>query len=80
MKTVIEMAREAGFIESNDGSVTILVKENTGMAANLKLLAALVREDEREKLFEELMEMHREANGQHNYYQYAVIQLRGEPV
>jgi hypothetical protein len=34
----------------------------------------------KEQLFKELMDMHRAANGQHNYYQYAVIQLRGEPV
>jgi hypothetical protein len=42
--------------------------------------AALVAEAEREKIFKELMDMHRAANGQHNYYQYAVMQLRGEPV
>jgi hypothetical protein len=47
MKTVIEMAREAGFKEHN--GVIYVTTINDDCAKELKAFAALVRADEREK-------------------------------
>ena len=66
---IIRMARDAGLYN---------VKYPT--TSEIERFAALVAKATKAQLFKELMDMHRTANGQHNYYQYAVIQLRGEPV
>ena len=77
MKTAIEMTREAGIDEWETGSDTARTASQTRRLNRLERFAALVREDEREKIFEELMAMHREANGQHNYYHVAANEIRG---
>lgn len=36
-----------------------------------------VREEERSRAVDVLMEMHRKANGDHNYYHFAANEIRG---
>ena len=67
---IIRMAREA-WIEEAKASGTI--REDRF----LERFAALVAEAERQRTIDILMELHRKANGQHNYYHFAANQIRG---
>lgn len=43
---------------------------------DIEHFAELVREDERERIFGELLRMHEIASSQHNYYLHAVVTIR----
>ena len=66
---IIRMAHEAGFgPKKNDDHV---------LYKALECFAALVAEAERQRTVDILMQLHRNANGEHNYYHFAANEIRG---
>ena len=63
MKMIIELVKEAGFYK-------LPVDER------LERFAALVRAEERKRTVKILMELHRKANGEHNYYHFAANEIQ----
>ena len=63
MKTIIEMAREAGLV---GGPV---------YAKGLEKFAALVRADERRRITNLMLYMHNKASPYHNYYKHAAVEI-----
>lgn len=63
---IIRMAREAGIIHPEMVDKT------------LERFAALVREDERERVTNMLLYLHNKAAPYHNYYKHAAIELNRE--
>lgn len=72
---IIEMAREAG------GALSCIAEplEHPWKFSQTELerFAALARAEERKRTVEILMELHRKANGQHNYYHFAANEIQG---
>lgn len=64
MKTIIEMAREAGFKMENSAAIDAA-----------KNFAELVRADERRRVTNLLLYMHNKAAPYHNYYKHAAVEL-----
>jgi hypothetical protein len=63
MKTIIEMAREAGLV---GGPV---------YARGLERFAELVRADERRRITNLMLYMHNKASPYHNYYKHAAVEI-----
>jgi len=63
MKTIIEMAREAGLV---GGPV---------YAKGLERFAVLVRADERRRITNLMLYMHNKASPYHNYYKHAAVEI-----
>lgn len=79
MKTVIEMAREAGFSEPNphDGYMGLAFDYRTGTdtGASIEHFAELVRADERRRITNLMLYMHNKASPYHNYYKHAAVEI-----
>jgi len=63
MKTIIEMAKEAGLV---GGPV---------YARGLERFAELVRADERRRITNLMLYMHNKASPYHNYYKHAAVEI-----
>jgi len=69
MKTIIEMAREAGFaFEEQDN---LFVVDPDGVCK----FAELVRADERRRITNLMLYMHNKASPYHNYYKHAAVEI-----
>ena len=69
MKTIIEMAREAGFaFEEQDN---LFVVDPDGVCK----FAELVRADERRRITNLMLYMHNKASPYHNYYKHAALEI-----
>jgi len=64
MKTIIEMAREAGFSEWA-----------LQTPQDLERFAELVRADERRRITNLMLYMHNKASPYHNYYKHAAVEI-----
>lgn len=72
MKTVIEMAQEAGFVFGmTDPMVLVRYIPQYGF----ERLAELIRADERARVTNVLLEMHDKASSLHNYYKHAALEI-----
>jgi hypothetical protein len=73
---IIEMAREVG-LHRLIVHTQVVEKHHESLDPRLEKFAAIVRAEERQRTVEILMEMHRKANGQHNYYHFAANEIQG---
>lgn len=71
MKTIIEMAREAG-IFNGDGDWSSCREEYEGV---VQRFAELVRADERRRITNMMLYMHNKASPYHNYYKHAAVEI-----
>jgi hypothetical protein len=69
MKTIIEMAREAGLPEAWISETGVL------KWSDLERFAALVRADERRRITNLMLYMHNKASPYHNYYKHAAVEI-----
>ena len=68
MKTITEMAREAGWMHEHDSE--------TGFVAEAAFkFAELVRADERRRITNLMLYMHNKASPYHNYYKHAAVEI-----
>jgi len=73
MKTVIEMAREAGF-EVDEDIANVWVSDRY-IGDQLERFAELVRADERRRITNLMLYMHNKASPYHNYYKHAAVEI-----
>jgi hypothetical protein len=70
MKDIIEMAREAGIRDCTcNGTLGCLERF-------AELVRAAAKAEERERIFQELLRMHENTKGAHNYFLHAVGTIR----
>lgn len=67
MKTIIEMAREAGIDWHRHW--------NDDESNRLEAFATLVRADERRRITNLMLYMHNKASPYHNYYKHAAVEI-----
>ena len=75
-ENIIRMAREAGLSDLIDYNLKMHPDCFIGKWDDLVKLYQLVTAAERERVFQELLCMHENAKGQHNYYLHAVVTIR----
>ena len=66
---IIEMAKQAGAVYSNDHAASLLDDE-------IIIFAKLVAQHERERIFGELLKIHEKESSRHNYFLHAVVTIR----
>jgi len=73
MKTIIEMAREAGAAVGNPvvGGPEIIFPQ----CLDVQRFAELVRADERRRITNLMLYMHNKASPYHNYYKHAAVEI-----
>lgn len=74
MKTVIEMAREAGFMLAAEPSIDVSDWYEC-CTEEIERFAALVRADERRRITNLMLYMHNKASPYHNYYKHAAVEI-----
>lgn len=74
---IVAMALEAGLAPICEGcDVPDVSYAYESWDVELKAFAELVRADERERIFQELLRMHENTKGAHNYFLHAVGTIR----
>ena len=71
MKTIIEMAREAGF-KIIDNMIFV---EGWEIGPYMQRFSELVRADERRRITNLMLYMHNQASPYHNYYKHAAVEI-----
>ena len=74
MKTVIEMAREAGFMLAAEPSIDGRDWYEC-CTEEIERFVALVRADERRRITNLMLYMHNKASPYHNYYKHAAVEI-----
>jgi len=71
MRTIVEMAREAGAYPAASTPHALLLMSES----QIERFAELVRADERRRITNLMLYMHNKASPYHNYYKHAAVEI-----